>query len=70
MTWAYQTKAANYITEIDFLFSDGSDYLFSDSTDFVFREYDADIYDYASKNTATYSYQTKNTASYSYATKN
>ena len=60
MSWEYQTKVAHYITEIDFLFSDGSDYLFSDSTDFVFREYDADIYDYVTKNTASYAYQTKN----------
>jgi len=60
-TWSYTAQSAGGVTEVDFLFSDGTDFLFSDSTDLVFIEGTA---------STTWSNTTKNTASYSYVTKN
>ena len=60
MSWTYQTKNTIAISEIDFLFSDGSDFLFSDGTDYLFREFAENPYIYQNKNSALYDYQTKN----------
>lgn len=62
MAFTYTAKSSTGITEVDFVFSDGTtDFLFSDGTDFVFLEGTADI---------TWSNSTKNSASYSYVTLN
>lgn len=36
MPWTDKQKTG--VSEVDFLFTDGSDFLFTDGTDFVFRD--------------------------------
>lgn len=58
-TWVHSTKSSTGVTEVDFVFSDGTDILFSDGTDFVFID---------ATNTITWTDISKNSASWTYVT--